>query len=140
MGRNKKSPRNTQNTRNGKIIYKDESFKIMGAFFNVYKRMGSGFLESVYQECLEIELDYQKIPFKPQKEISLFYRDKQLKQTYKPDFLCHDKIIVDIKAVSKLIDDHRAQVQNYLNASKLKLCILVNLGHYPKLEYKRFVF
>ena len=122
-----------------KIVFKEESFEIIGACFNVYKAMGCGFLESVYQECLEVEFDYQKIPFKSQQEISLFYRDKKLNQTYKPDFLCYDKIIVEIKAVSIIVDNHRAQIQNYLNASKLKLGILVNFGHYPKLEYERFV-
>ena len=122
-----------------KIVFKEESFEIIGACFNVYKAMGCGFLESVYQECLEVEFDYQKIPFKSQQEISLFYRDKKLNQTYKPDFLCYDKIIVEIKAVSIIVDNHRAQIQNYLNASKLKLGILINFGHYPKLEYERFV-
>jgi GxxExxY protein len=122
-----------------KIIHKEESYKIMGACFNVYREMGSGFLESVYQECLKIELMYQKIPFKSQEGISLFYREKKLNQTYRPDFLCFDKIILEIKAVSKIVDDHRAQIQNYLNASKLKLGVLVNFGHYPKLEYERFV-
>ena len=101
--------------------------------------MGCGFLENVYQECLEIEFEDQGIPFKSYKELKLKYRDKQLKQTYKPDFVCYDKIIVEIKAISNLLDEHKAQVLNYLNASGLNLGILVNFGHYPKLEYERFV-
>jgi len=96
-------------------------------------------LENVYQECLEIEFEDQGIPFKSYKELKLKYRDKQLKQTYKPDFVCYDKIIVEIKAISNLLDEHKAQVLNYLNASGLNLGILVNFGHYPKLEYERFV-
>ena len=121
------------------IIYPDESYALMGACFHVYKAMGCGFLENVYQECLEIEFEDQGIPFKSYKELKLTYRNKQLKQTYKPDFVCYDKIIVEIKAVSNLLDEHKAQVLNYLNVSGLNLGILVNFGHYPKLEYERFV-
>ncbi len=101
--------------------------------------MGCGFLESVYQECLEIEFEYQEIPFLSQKELKLTYRDTELKQTYRPDFICFDKIIIELKAISKLIKDNEAQIINYLNATGLKLGILVNFGHYPKLEYKRIV-
>ena len=121
------------------IMYPDESYAIMGACFHVHKAMGCGFLENVYQECLEIEFGVQKIPFESYKELKLTYRNKQLKQTYKPDFVCYDKIIIEIKAISNLLDEHKAQVLNYLNASGLKLGILVNFGHYPKLEYERFV-
>ena len=121
------------------LIYKKESYAILGACFNVYKTMGCGFLESVYQECLEIEFEYQDILFLSQKELKLTYRDTELKQTYRPDFICFDKIIIELKAISKLIKDNEAQVINYLNATGLKLGILVNFGHYPKLEYKRIV-
>ena len=121
------------------LIYKDESYTIMGACFTVYKEMGCGFLESVYQECLGIEFEFQNIPFESQKELRLTYRQRPLKRTFVPDFLCYDKIIVEIKAVSKLTNEHRAQVQNYLNATDCKLGLLVNFGHYPKVEYERFV-
>ncbi len=121
------------------LIFKEESYEIMGACFNVYKTMGCGFLESVYQECLEIEFEYQGIPFSSQKELKLAYRKIVLKQTYKPDFISFDRIIIEIKATSKLIKEHEAQVINYLNATEFKLGILVNFGHYPKLEYKRLV-
>ena len=121
------------------IIYPDESYAIVGACFNVYKTMGCGFLENVYHECLEIEFGVQKIPFESHKELKLFYKNQQLAQTYKPDFVCYDKIIVEIKAISNLLDEHKAQVLNYLNVSGLNLGILVNFGHYPKLEYERFV-
>ena len=80
----------------------------------------------------------QGIPFKSYKELKLTYRNNQLKHTYKPAFVCYDTIIVEIKAVSNLLDEHKAQVLNYLNASGLNLGILVNFGHYPKLEYERF--
>ncbi len=121
------------------IIYPDESYAIMGACFNVYKEKGCGFLESVYQECLEIEFCFQNIPFEAQKELQLKYRDKILKQVYKPDFLCYDKIIVEIKALTKIVDEHRSQILNYLNGTGFRLGILVNFGHHPKHEYERFV-
>jgi GxxExxY protein len=88
------------------IVYKEESYRIVGACFEVYKEIGCGFLEAVYQECLEIELLAQEIPFKPQTEIFLNYKGTPLKQRYVPDFVCFDKIILEIKAVSELVDLH----------------------------------
>jgi GxxExxY protein len=121
------------------IIYKSESYEIMGACFEVYKEKGSGFLESVYQECPEIELAGRKIPFQVQPELALTYKGRTLKGKFKPDFICYDKIVVELKAVTALTDEHRAQVQNYLRATGMKLGLLVNFGHYPKLEYERIV-
>ena len=119
------------------IIYKDEAYKIVGACFEVYNDKGCGFLEPVYQECLEMEFELQGIPFAAQKLLSLSYKGRSLRQKYGPDFVCYEKIIVEIKAVSALIDEHRAQVLNYLNATGYQLGLLVNFGHYPKLEWER---
>ena len=121
------------------LLYEEETYKIIGACFEVYKRMGCGFLEAVYQECLEIEFDYQGIPYIAQKVLKLKYRDIVLKKEYKPDFICYDKIMLEIKTASNLVDEHRAVILNYLNFSNLKVGLLVNFGHYPKLEYERFV-
>lgn len=121
------------------IIYKLESFEIIGACFEVYKEKGCGFLEAVYQECLEMELSDRKIPFKAQVLLALAYKGRPLKSKYAPDFICHDKIVVELKAVTTLSDEHRAQVHNYLRATGMKLGLLVNFGHYPKLEYERIV-
>jgi len=121
------------------IVYRLESYDIMGACFEVYKEKGSGFLESVYQECIELELADRKIPFKAQPEISLSYKGRPLKSRFKPDFICLEKIVLELKAVSGLNDEHRAQVQNQLRATGMKLGLLVNFGHYPKLEYERIV-
>ena len=121
------------------ILFKEESYAIIGACFNVYKDKGCGFLEPVYHECCEIEFALQKIPFLSQTELELTYRDHILKQRYKPDFICFQKVIVELKAVSALADEHRAQLLNYLHATKMKLGLLVNFGHYPKLEYERIV-
>ena len=121
------------------IIHKLESFEIMGACFEVYKQKGSGFVESVYQECLEIEFGLRNLPFQAQPELALTYKGRPLKGKFKPDFICYEKIVLELKAVSGLTDEHRAQVQNYLRATGLKLGLLVNFGHYPKIEYERIV-
>jgi len=120
-------------------VFKDESYRIMGACFAVYKEKGPGFVEPVYQECLEIELGLQQIPFVAQSELELTYKGRKLRQTYKPDFVCFGKIIVEIKAVSALANEHRAQVHNYLKATGHKLGLLVNFAHYPQLEWERIV-
>ena len=121
------------------IVYKDESYAILGACFEVYKEKGCGFLEAVYQECLEIELTLRTIPFRAQTGLSLDYKGQPLKQTYVPDLICYDNIIVELKAVKELADEHRAQVHNYLKATGMKLGLLVSFGHYPKVEYERIV-
>ncbi len=121
------------------IVHKDESYKIIGACFEVYNEMGCGFVEPVYQECLEIELRYQDIPSVSQSSLKLQYKQQALEQTYKPDFICFDKIIIEIKALSGLNDQHRAQVYNYLKATGFKLGLLVNFGEHPKLQYERIV-
>jgi len=121
------------------IVYKEESYRIMGACFEVYKEKGCGFLEAVYQECLELEFGLQGIPFQPQVRLALVYKGRALKQQYVPDFVCFGKIILEIKAVSQLNDEHRAQVYNCLRATGYKLGLLVNFGHYPAVEYERIV-
>jgi GxxExxY protein len=119
------------------IIYKNESYSIVGACFEVYNAKGCGFLEPVYQECLGIEFEHQKIPAIPKPLLTLSYRERMLVQTYQPDFVCFEKIILELKAVSTLADEHRAQLLNYLHATGFELGLLVNFGHYPKLEYER---
>jgi GxxExxY protein len=119
------------------IIYKKESYAIIGACFEVYNGKGCGFLEPIYQECLGIEFEYQRIPAIPKPSLTRSYRGRLLMQTYEPDFVCFEKIIVELKAVSALTDEHRAQLLNYLHATEFELGLLVNFGHYPKLEYER---
>jgi len=121
------------------VLYKDESYRIMGGCFEVYKEMGCGFLEAVYQECLKIEFENQAIVFRSQAELALLYKGRKLTQVYVPDFVCWEKIIVELKAVKALDDVHRAQVHNYLKATGYRLGLLVNFGHYPKVEYERIV-
>ena len=121
------------------LVYKEEVYAIMGGCFAVYKDKGCGFLEPVHQECLEIELEHLKLPAVPQPSLTLSYRGRPLKQKYQPDFVCFGKIVLELKAVSELVDEHRAQVLNYLNATSFKLGLLVNFGHYPRLEWERIV-
>jgi len=122
-----------------KILFKEESYRIIGACFEVYREKGHGFLEAVYQECLAIELSEQGIRFAEKPRLRLEYKKRELRQHFEPDFLCFGKIIVEIKAVKQLTDEHRAQVINYLKATSMELGLLVNFGHHPKLEYERFV-
>jgi GxxExxY protein len=121
------------------IIYRDESYQIMGACFEVYKEKGCGFLEAVYQECLELAFGDGQVSFHAQPSLTLTYKGRPLKQTYTPDFVCGGKIVVEIKAVSALTDEHRAQVHNYLRATGHRLGLLVNFGHFPKVESERIV-
>ena len=121
----------------GEIIYPEESYRIMGACFEVYKEKGCGFLEAVFQECLELELTDQQIPFQAQPKLPLAYKGRPLKQIYTPDFVCYGKIILEIKAVTHLTDEHRAQVQNYLRVTGHRLGLLVNFGHFPKVAWER---
>jgi len=120
-------------------LYKGENYAIMGACFEVYTEKACGFLEGVYQECLAIEFALRGIPFVAQPALSLAYKGKPLEQTYRPDFVCYEKVVVELKAISALTDEHRAQVHNYLKASGLRLGLLVNFGHHPKLESERIV-
>lgn len=121
------------------IIYKQESYDIIGACFEVYNEMGCGFLEAVYQECLERELDIRAVPFQSQVELKLRYKGELLQQKYIPDFLCFGKIVLELKTVKQLAPEHQAQVHNYLKATGYKLGLLVNFGYYPKLQYQRIV-
>jgi GxxExxY protein len=118
---------------------KEQTYQIVGACFEVYKEKGCGFLEAVYQECLEIELQLQGIAFTSKAPLHLTYKGRTLQQSYQPDLLCYDKIVVELKAVSELADEHRAQVINYLRATGCEVGLLVNFGHYPKIEFERLV-
>ena len=120
-------------------FFKNECYAIQGAVFEVYRTLGCGFLEAVYQESLELEMRLRGIPFVSQPELRLNYKEYTLKQTYKPDFICYGQIVVELKAVSSLASEHEAQLLNYLKATNLRLGLLVNFGHYPKVEIRRMI-
>ena len=121
------------------LLFADETYAIRGACFEVYKEKGCGLLEAVYQECLEIELELCSVPFVSLPKLELEYKGRKLRSTYQPDVICFDKIVVELKAVSKLTDEHRAQLHNYLKATGLRLGLLVNFGHHPKTQIERII-
>jgi GxxExxY protein len=121
------------------LLYKEEVFAIVGAAIEAHRELGSGFLEAVYQEALEIELESRKIPFKARKELAISYKDRQLKKAYEADLVCFEKIIVELKVLDKLSGKEEAQVLNYLKASGLRVGLLMNFGAHGKLEWQRYV-
>jgi GxxExxY protein len=126
------------------LIYKEESYGIIGAAMEVHKELGAGFLESVYQEAFELELQKQEIPYEREKLLNIFYRSivqkqgQKLDKRYMADFVCYGKIVVELKALGELSTDHKAQILNYLKTSGLKLGLLINFGS-RSLQYKRLV-
>jgi GxxExxY protein len=121
------------------LLHAEETFAIKGAVFDVNRHMGAGFLEAVYQECLAMEFKARAIPFVPLPSLALTYKGVPLRQRYQPDFVCFDKIIVELKAVRELAPEHRAQVLNYLQATGLRVGLLVNFGNAPKARIERLV-
>ncbi len=110
------------------IIYKDECYRINGALYEVHKTLGPGLKEHNYQQALAIEFQLQGIPFEREKHYPLWYRGKKLDKDFIADFVCYDKIIVELKAVSALVDIHRMQLRNYLAISNCHLGLLVNFN------------
>jgi GxxExxY protein len=126
------------NASNG-LLYEEETYRIRGAAFHVYRTMGPGFLEGVYQECLAIEMARREIPFGAQRPIRLQYDGESLKQTYVADFLCYENVLLELKAARTLIGEHRAQLFNYLRASGIQVGLLINFGSSPRIQLERFV-
>lgn len=121
------------------LLYKEEVFLIVGAAMEVYNDLGPGFLEAVYQEALEIELALCNIPFRPQQELAIYYKNQKLRKVYVPDLCCFDKIIVELKALDRLTPIEFAQIKNYLKGTKFQLGLLLNFGAANALEYKRVI-
>ena len=121
-----------------KLLYRDEVYAIQGALFDVYKTMGNMWGEEVYQQCLEKELSLRNIPFEAKKELPIFYKGEKIEKKYIPDVFCFGKIILELKAVGALADEHRRQILNYLRMTKCKLGMLVNVGSYPRVTIERF--
>lgn len=122
-----------------KLIYKDEVYKLNGIAMKVYNELGFGFLESVYQEAFEIELKRENIPYKREYNIDIYYDNVKLQKGFRADFLCYDKIIVELKASSGLIGKDESQLINYLKATGIKVGTLYNFGT-SSLEYRRLIF
>jgi len=120
------------------IIYRDESYQVVGCCMEVHKKLGCGFKEAIYQEALELEFIENEIPFEREKRLKILYKGIFLKKEYSPDFVCFGKIVLELKAVSELNDIHLAQLFNYLKASRLRLGLLINFGT-TTLQFKRFI-
>ena len=118
------------------MLYEELTGKIINACIEVHKELGNGFLEQVYQDALAYEFSLQKIAFEKEKKIEVFYKGHNLGREYYADFICDDKIIVELKAVSRLVNAHKAQILNYLNATKLKVGLLINFGE-ASLKWER---
>jgi GxxExxY protein len=122
-----------------KVLYREESYAIVGAAMEVYNQLNSGFLEAVYQEALAIEFELRGIPFREQAPLTIMYKERPLKQRYIADFVAHEKIIIELKALKGLGANEDAQLMNYLKATGMRLGILLNFGAPFKLQYKRIV-
>ena len=120
-------------------LFKNYTYKIIGAAMEVHSELGCGFLEAVYQEALALEFDVQKIPYVQEQKLEIEYKGHVLEKYYKADFICYDDIIVEIKALSELTSEHEAQILNYLKATNKKIGLLINFGQ-KSLKYKRFIF
>ncbi|MCR5588312.1 MAG: GxxExxY protein [Bacteroidales bacterium] len=118
------------------LLFKEESYKIIGAAMEVHRLLGCGFVEPVYQEALEKEFVLRGIPYEREKELSVSYKGSQLSKTFKADFVCYGKIILELKAVKEFADEHYAQIYNYLRASGLDLGLLINFGS-ASIEFER---
>jgi GxxExxY protein len=120
------------------VIYKDESYSIIGICMEVHRELGNGFEEIVYKDALEIEFKKRGIPYEREKKFEVLYKDTPLNRFYFVDYFMYGKINLEIKSKSALIDDHTTQTRNYCACSKTKLGLLVNFGR-PSLEHKRIL-
>lgn len=121
------------------LILKDEVYAIVGAAIEVHRELGAGFVEPVYQEALEIELQDREIPFEGQKRLVITYKEHQLQKEYIADLVCYSQVIVELKALTRLTGTEQAQILNYLKATGLRVGLLINFGSTGRLEWKRFV-
>ena len=122
-----------------KTLFEQEGFDLMAAAFAVHSTIGGGMAEEIYQESMEIELGLRAIPFLSKPPLLMRYKGQTLKKEYFPDLLLHQGIVTELKAVSKLLPEHEAQLLNYLRITGLLVGYLINFGPMQKVEWKRFV-
>ena len=120
------------------LLYESETYNIIGAAIAVHNELGPGFLEAIYQEALEYEFKLKNVSAEKEVPLQVFYKDRLLSKFYIADFVCYDKIIIELKSITALHSEHKAQIFNYLKATKFKLGLLINFGT-SKLEYKRII-
>ena len=122
------------------LIYKDEAYAVVGAAMDVYYTLGIGFLEPVYHAAMIVELRRRQIPFESEKKLDVFYKGIRLEKKYFPDFICYDKVVVELKVVPYISNIEVAQLLNYLKITRNRLGLLINFGAERTLEWKRYVF
>jgi GxxExxY protein len=120
------------------LLYEQECYKIIGACFEVHNELGCGFLEGVYQDALEMEFTNQGIPFEKEKELIILYKKKEINKKYKADFICYNRVLLELKALNYITADHESQLINYLKATNLRVGFLINFGE-KSLNHKRFI-
>ena len=120
-------------------MYQNEGYQFIGAAFEVYNQLGYGMAEEVYQQCLEIELQILNIPFDSKRGLTLLYKGQQIEKTYVPDLFVFGGIVVELKAVKTLHEEHEAQLFNYMRIAKQPVGYLVNFGSKNELTWKRFI-
>ncbi len=120
-------------------MFKDEGYRLIGAAFEAYNQLGHGMAEEVYQQCLELELEFQGIPFQTKPELVLAYKGRQLTTKFKPDLFVFGAIVVELKAVAALISEHEAQLFNYMRISRSTVGYLLNFGMKGELQWRRYV-
>lgn len=125
--------------REGELLYKEEVYAIIGAAIDVHKELGPGFLEAVYHEAMEIEMATRNIPFESYKKLLIRFKELQLKKEYEADFVCYDKIIVEIKALDVVAGKEEAQLLHYLKTTSFRVGLLINFGSVGTLEWKRYI-
>jgi len=120
-------------------LYQQEGYDFMAAVFEVYNDLGSGFLEEVYHESLELELTQRGIPFVSKPKLTIYYKGQPLKKQYEADLIVIGEIVVELKAVKALAPEHEAQLINYLKATHKRVGYLINFSAFPRLQWKRLV-
>jgi GxxExxY protein len=120
--------------------YLNRMYQIIGAAMDLYNELGYGFSEPVYQECLSIICTEKGIPWTREKDLKMYFHGKELKKFYKADFVCFDDIIVELKAVTELTSDHRAQLFNYLRITDSPAGMLINFGNPNRLISERYLY
>ena len=121
------------------LLYGEEVYATVGAAIEVHRELGPGFLEPVYQEALEMELDDRGIPFESQKRLVIHYKGRRLEKEYVADLVLYGLILAELKALDRLSGREDAQILHYLKVTGLRVGLLINFGSPGKLEWKRFV-
>lgn len=119
--------------------FSEEGFTLMGAAFAAHNEIGGGLSEEIYQECFELELSERSIQFESQVGLPVFYKGQQLRKRYIPDLIVFDQIVVELKAVSKLLPEHEAQLMNYMRLTRKPVGYLVNFAPMEGVEWNRFI-